>query len=391
MGAERTGATRSAGRTLEEWRSGKVESPTTITATATPQQQIVGHDVTIAGQLTSGGGADLVAVPVVLYNTDNPTNKVRMATTITNSSGYYRFTVTDRVTTTHAYTVYARGRSMYSRTQSTEVLVTYAKRAALAAATRVRTGFNLAWYELLAIFLILAAEGLLFAGYSVLGVGVQALNIVVVAVIVVALQGERVQLVEALALISVFRLVNLSFTIVPTVTIYWLAIVYGVMYLPIISVIVHEKMSRYDLGVADVRRSVLLVPLGAVVGTGFAFIEYALLANQALIPNASAIELIQLSIVMTFFVALVEGLLFFVLLQQQLIDRGGVGVGILITSVIFGAMHAGYANVYELLFATAAGVVLGAAFYKTRNLALIVTINAVNNIVLFGMLGFLAR
>ena len=50
-------------------------------------------------------------------------------------------------------------------------------------------------------------------------------------------------------------------------------------------------------------------------------------------------------------------------------------------------MHAGYANVYELLFATGAGVVLGVAFYKTRDLALIVTILAVNNIILFGVLG----
>jgi hypothetical protein len=63
-------------------------------------------------------------------------------------------------------------------------------------------------------------------------------------------------------------------------------------------------------------------------------------------------------------------------------------VGIAITSVIFGAMHAGYANVYELLFATVAGVVLGVTFYKTRNLTLVVTIHAVNNIVLFGVLGF---
>jgi len=51
-------------------------------------------------------------------------------------------------------------------------------------------------------------------------------------------------------------------------------------------------------------------------------------------------------------------------------------------------VHAGYANVYELLFATVAGVFLGVAFYKTRNLALIVTIHAVNNIVFFGVLDF---
>jgi membrane protease YdiL (CAAX protease family) len=376
-----------------------VESPTTITATVTPRHQLLGLDVTIAGHLISGGGAHMVAVSIVLYNTDDPTKKVRTATTVTDTSGYYQFTLTDSVATTHAYIVCAEGRSKYSRAQSAEVLVTYhpsrvrgATRAALAPAFRPRTVFlGLAWYELLAIFLILASEGLVFAGYSVLGLSVQALNIVAVAVIVVALQGERVQLIEALALISVFRLVNLSFAIVPTETIYWLAIVYGVMYLPLISVIVHEKMGRHDLGIADWRRSVLLVPLGAAVGTGFAFIEYAILANHALIPNASAIELVQLSIVMVFFVALVEALLFFVLLQPQLIERSGAVAGILITSVIFGAMHAGYANVYELLFTIGAGVVLGGAFYKTRNLALVVAILAVNNIVLFGMLGFLMR
>ncbi len=241
------------------------------------------------------------------------------------------------------------------------------------------------------IILILIGEGLIFAGHLVLGVGVQALNIIAVAVIVVGLHGKRVQLVQALALLSVFRVVNLSFALVPTVTIYWIAVVYGVMYVPLIVVIVHEKMGRYDMGIADVRRSVLLLPLGALVGTGFALEEYALVANQALIPNASVSELIQLSIVMIFFVAVVEGLLFFVLLQPQLIERSGVVAGILITSVIFGAMHAGYANVYELLFATETGVILGAAFYKTRNLALVVTILAVNNIVLFGMLGFFTR
>jgi hypothetical protein len=71
-----------------------------------------------------------------------------------------------------------------------------------------------------------------------------------------------------------------------------------------------------------------------------------LLANKPLIPNASASELIRLSIVMIFFVALVEDLLFRVLLQPQFIERSGAVAGILITSVLFGALHAIYGNVY---------------------------------------------
>jgi len=93
---------------------------------------------------------------------------------------------------------------------------------------------------------------------------------------------------------------------------------------------------------------------------------------------------------MIFFVALIEELLCRSLLQQALVERSGAVPAILITSVIFGAMHAGYyLNGYELLFAFGAGLVLGVAFYKTKNLPLVVTINAVADILLFGVLPFL--
>jgi membrane protease YdiL (CAAX protease family) len=132
--------------------------------------------------------------------------------------------------------------------------------------------------------------------------------------------------------------------------------------------------------------STLLFPLGLFVGQG-SFIVHPNLRNRALIPNASVSELIQFSTIIIFFVALAEEL-FRVILQPQLIERSSAVVGIPNTSAIFGAIHAGYANAYELLFATVSGVFFGVAFYKTRNLALIVTIHAVNNIVLFGVLGF---
>jgi membrane protease YdiL (CAAX protease family) len=332
-----------------------------------------------------------VEVPVVLYNMDDPTKKVAIATTTTDAYGYYQFTLMENVAITHAYAICTESDNTYSRAQSTEILATYAVRGGEALTVKIRTFFNLGWYELLAIFLILAGEGLLFAGHSIAGVGVQALNIVAISIIVVAMHGERVQLVQALALVSVFRVVNLSFALVPTATVYWLAIIYGVLFMPLIVIIVHEKMSRHDLGIDNLRRSVLLCPLGVLIGIGFALVEYRILANPPLIPNTSALQLIQLSIVMIFFVALAEALLFFVLLQPQLIDRSSAVAGILITSVIFSAMHAGYANVYELLFSTGAGFVLGIAFYKTRNLPLIVTIIAVNNIFLFGLVEVLTR
>jgi membrane protease YdiL (CAAX protease family) len=264
-------------------------------------------------------------------------------------------------------------------------------------------------YELIVLFLVLAGEGLLFAGYSMLGVGVQALNIIAVAVIVVTLPEERAQLVEALALISVFGVVSFSFAhvsivyslavvslmylplilVIPTLPLYLWVAFYGVMFIPIITIVAHRRLNRHDLGLTGGLRLTYLIPFGTLVGVGLGLIEYTILSNNLLIPNASASELIGLSIVMIFFVALVEELLFRVLLQPQLIERSGAVVGILMTSVLFGAIHAIYANAYEILFTTGAGVVFGVAFYKTKNLPFVVTMHAVDDIFLFGVLPFL--
>ena len=282
-------------------------------------------------------------------------------------------------------------------------------RPALAPAARKSIVFNLAWYELLAIFLIIAGEGLLFAGHIVLDVALQVLNIIAVAVIVVALRDERVQLVQALALLSVFSVVYLSFAflpaicwfaivwvmcaplllVIPTATLYLWVASYGVMFIPIIAIVARRKLSRYDLGLTGGLRLTYLIPFGILVGAGIGLLEYAILANNPLIPNASVSELTRLSIVMIFFVVLVEELLYRVLLQPKLIERSGAVAGILITSVIFGAMHAGYTNIYEILFTFGASIVFGVAFYKTKNLPFVVTMHAVDDILLFGVLPFL--
>lgn len=276
-------------------------------------------------------------------------------------------------------------------------------------AARARTGLNLAWYELLAMFIILVGDALLFAGYNALYAGVQALNIVAVGIIVVALRGERVQLVQALALISVFGVVSFSLAhvsiiysiiivcvmwlplvlVIPTLSWYLQVAFYGLMFIPIIAIVARQKLSRYDLGLIGGFRLTYLIPAGILIGVGLGIIEYAILGNNPGIPNASASELIRLSILMIFIVALVEELIFRVLLQSQLIARSGAIAGILMTSLLFGALHAIYGNVYELLFTAGASVVFGVAFYKTKSLPFVVTMHAVDDIFLAGVLPFL--
>jgi hypothetical protein len=267
----------------------------------------------------------------------------------------------------------------------------------------------LVWYELFAISLILIGEGLLFVGYNVLGAGMHALNVVAAVVIVVARRGQQVQLVEALALISVSRVVSFILAsvsiiysisvvlvlcwrlilVIPTVSLYLLVAANGLMLIPITTIIAHQKLNRLDLGLTGGLRLIYLIPFGILIGAGLGFIEYAILGNQAAIPSVFTSELIRLSIIMIFFVALVEELIFRVLIQSQLIDRSGAVAGILITSVLFGSLHAIYANPYELLFTTLAGVIFGVSFFKTKSLPFVVTMHAVDDIFLFGLLPFL--
>jgi len=387
-------ATESAASRSVVQRHARRSRVTTITAAATPPHQVIGQKVTIDGQLTSGGGAHLVGVPVVLYSIDDPTKKVSITTTSTDALGLYQFTLTGSVASIRSYVVRAEGRSVYSRAQSPEVLVTYHQsrirdttRIALAPAARARTVFGLLWSEALAMLLILAGEGLLFAGHRVAGVGVQALNLVVIIFAIEVLDGEGVELLEALALVSLLRVVNLSFVVVPMVTLYWLVGIYGVMFIAIISVVAHRKLSRQYLGLRGGPALAILLPFGAVVGVELALIEYRILANPALIPSFSVIWLFELSVVI-FIVAIVEELIFRSLLQSELVERSGPIAGIIITSVIFGAMQSGFANYYELLFAFGVGIVFGVAFYKTKSLPFVVTMHAVNNIILFGVLPF---
>jgi membrane protease YdiL (CAAX protease family) len=178
--------------------------------------------------------------------------------------------------------------------------------------------------------------------------------------------------------------------VIPKLSWYLWVAFYGVMFIPIIAIVAHWKLSRHDLGLTGGLRLTYLIPFGTLVGVGLGLIESAILLNPPLISNPSVPDLIRLSIVMILFVALVEELLFRVLLQPQLIERTGAIAGILITSVLFGALHAIYGNVYELLFTTGAGVVFGVAFYRTKNLPFVVTMHAVDDILLFGVLPFLS-
>lgn len=240
-------------------------------------------------------------------------------------------------------------------------------------------------YEIFSIILIFLGEFLLFINERIASISVHSLNILLVIVLIILKNDPR--LIQALSLVSLLRIVNMSMPVFFSVSIYWFASLYGIMFLPIALLLRDQNLNLKYIGVT--LKKAYLWPFAVLLGTGLAIIEYSVLIPGALIPVLTTGEIFKLSLVMFFFIGLVEEMIFRSILQQRLEEKIGLTKGLLIASMLFGAMHSGYSNYYEILFATIAGLTIGYVFQKTRSLPFAVIANGVNNIILFGILPFI--
>lgn len=242
-------------------------------------------------------------------------------------------------------------------------------------------------YEIFTLILIIIAEILLFSGQRIASVAVHSINILFMIGVVIL--KKEIKVIQAISLVSLLRIVNTSMPVFFSFTIYWFITLYGIMYFPIVMTIIDQKLNMKDIGMTF--KKLYLLPVAVLVGLGLSALEYSVLKPQALIPSMSLVELFKLSITMLFFIGLVEELIFRAFLQQRLEEEIGLIKGLLIASIIFGIMHSGYSNYYEILFASFAGLVLGFAYQKTKSMPFITVAHAFNNISLFGILPFLLR
>ena len=125
--------------------------------------------------------------------------------------------------------------------------------------------------------------------------------------------------------------------------------------------------------------------LGLLLAEG----EYLIIRTNYLIPDLSIFNLLMLSIVMIFFVGLVEEIIFRSILQNRLQMVFGNWTGLIFTSILFGLMHSGYGNIYEVLYASFVGLFIGYLFYRTRSLPLVAMIHGFINVFLFGIIPLL--
>jgi Predicted metal-dependent membrane protease len=192
---------------------------------------------------------------------------------------------------------------------------------------------------------------------------------------------------QALMLLPILRLVNLSMPVFFSTTLYTYVFVYSPLLIPLIIIVTHQRYSLEQVGITAkhiLGYTILSIPLGLLLGFG----EYLTIRPHYLIPDLSIENLLKLTIIMVLFVGLTEELIFRSILQTRLEEVLGSREALIIASILFGFMHSGYSTFYEIMYTGFVALFIGFAFHKTKSLPFVAILHGLINVFLFGILPY---
>jgi membrane protease YdiL (CAAX protease family) len=237
-----------------------------------------------------------------------------------------------------------------------------------------------------ALLMVVIAELLLYSGNIRTAIIIHVVTLFVLSVSSVWVHGNHVsRSLQVISLLPLLRLLNISMPVFSEMTLHIFVYVYAPLLLPVWLIIRHQGISKETLGL-HFRNMLRYIPLSIGVGFLIAGGEYFTIDASNLIPDLSFANILKLSIVMIFFVGLVEELIFRSMLQTRLSDSFGPLRGLLLASLLFGVMHSGYGTFYEIIFTSFAGLVLGYMFIRTNSLPLVTLTHGFVNVFLFGVI-----
>ncbi|MDQ1252636.1 MAG: protease family protein [Euryarchaeota archaeon] len=241
-------------------------------------------------------------------------------------------------------------------------------------------------YIAIPILCIVIAELLIFSGRLETAVWIHIGVLIALSLSSIFIKDTRIhKIYMPLMLLPILRLVNLSMPIFFKTTLYTFIFVYSPLVASLAVIIIHQRTSLEEIGITKkhfLTYMILSVPLGFLLGLG----EYLIIRPGYLIPDLTLGKLLMLTIIMVFFVGLVEELIFRSILQVRFEQILGVQKALIITSLLFGLMHSGYGTFYEMLYTGFVGLVIGVIFHKTRSLPFVAILHGMVNVFLFGVL-----
>ena len=242
---------------------------------------------------------------------------------------------------------------------------------------------------MLPVLLIILAELLLFSGEMQYSIWVHVFVLIGLAMATVYTGDTYLfKPYQALMLLPLLRLVNISMPIFFDMTLYLYIFIYTPLIIPVYIIAVHQGFTFEQLGFTF-KYWKLIIPVSVIIGFTIAQGEYYLIHAGTLIPDLSFWNILKLSVVMIMFIGLIEELIFRSILQTRLEESMGMFSGLIVASILFGVLHSGYGTFYEMLFVSLAGLIMGYIFQKTRSLPLIALTHGMVNIFLFGLIPLL--
>lgn len=235
----------------------------------------------------------------------------------------------------------------------------------------------------LSVIAVLTAEALLYAGYVWAAVWIHFLLFLGLSSALLVPTREA-SVLRAFLLLPLFRLLNLGMPVYVSSTLLWLSLIYGTLLIATYIIALDQAGVQHPSR-EDIDELLVYTPLAVVLAAILASIEFALIQPEALIQRLSGFDLVTLSIVMVGFVGFTEEFLFRGVLQGTLTERIGPFPAIILSALVFGAMHSSHGILAEVGFGVATGLLFGFLYHRTGNLLFVTLIHGTLNLFLFGL------
>ena len=211
---------------------------------------------------------------------------------------------------------------------------------------------------------LIIAELMIFFGKISFGLIIHIINILGITFLIIfsKLNIKIKNLLQSMTLIILLRMINFAMPQFFSLTILQYPLIYGVMFIPIYSIVKSQQMTIKDLGLAIDKKLLIYLPLAGLIGIFMAIIEFNIIYPISFFKNINFSDIILIVVIMIFFIGTVEELIFRSILQTRIEKVFGAKSGILLSGGIFGIMHMSYGSINEIIFAGMFGIILGYIF-----------------------------
>ena len=192
---------------------------------------------------------------------------------------------------------------------------------------------------------------------------------------------ERRNLILALSLVPLVRILSLSLPLVKLPQMYWYPLIYAPLLAATVVVMRVIGLKPSHVGLTS-RGLPWQIPMGIVTGSAFGFIEYLILRPEPLVTQLTWQQVWLPAVILLVTSGFVEELMFRGVLQRLAESVMGLR-GILYIALIFTILHVGWLSLVDLIFILFIGSFFAVLVKRTGSIIGVTLSHGIANIMLF--------